>query len=1402
MNFPFRKYLRLLSALILSHLLVGELYAQGVTPTKGKDFWLGFMRNYDSTPTESLDLFIVSDVATSGTVSVPGQSWSHSFTVQPNTTTTVSIPNAIAEVMNNQLIMAKGVHVATQDTVSVFAISFSPYTADATKILPTPSLGINYMVASYAGITPWDSELLIVATADGTEVEIIPRVATSAGNPAGVPFTVSLNQGECYQVASAAGLDLTGTVVRGTEASGSCRPFAVFSGAGCTNIPAGCIACDHIYEQNFPINVWGTQYYMPPFKFALNSSYNVAQPNYTYRILASENGTSVSIGGAAPISLNAGQYQEYNLQTGAKCIQANKPIAVIQYMQGIACGGNGDPAMLIIDDVTKKINNITFSTVQSNVITTHYLNVVIDAADLGNVTLDGVVINPSLFQSFPGCSGQLWAGFQISQGSHVLDAPGGGVSGYVYGNGDAESYAYSVGSFSPVPPMVITDSFCTQDPVTLQLPNGLFNPYWYNYTNPDAVLHEGAQFVVPGPVQNAVYVGVGSEFVSGCEELFFYSVEVPEPPAITLTPGNTSICRYESIQLNASASPTTALYSYSWSPTIGLSNPSIPNPTASPLETTTYTVTVTTPTGCAVSAASLTIQVNNGRITRYEASPDVAQSCEGQNVEMSMHTEAVVWSDDFNPGVSWGDWTSILNGSESAVCGSVSGNALYFNGNAPRSATTLPVNCTDGGTIYFSLKIADGVAPCDNAEPGDNVILEYSLDGINFSLIQTFYESAYPNFVAISLPIPNAACSPATYFRWRQIGVYAAGQDNWVLDDCYIGLKRTEDFIYNWIPSDSVNPSTGSSVLASPTVTTVYQVLMTDPMSGCAYSDSVVVNVGHPFDVQVPNDIVLCSIQGVQLSAIPSAGSPSDYTYSWSPQIQIAGANTSSPVVTPTTTTNYQVVVANSQGCTQEREVEIIVSALLDLQIQASDKLICEGDEVVLEADLDGGDGDIEYHWLPDEFIETPDLPSITVQPLTTTTYIIQAHHTPSGCILSAEVEVEVLPEFSLASDPPSMSRCIIEGKTLNGYSDFTGSLTWSWSPADLVDNAAAQSVMLVADTTAVLTLTATNAAGCSASTDVSVELVVETTDLGQDIQICTDGYIELEAGWPDHYEFEWTTGDTGSSILIVESGVYGVVVTSPDGCVSSDEVVAEVLPYPVVELGPSAAYCSGTPVYLDAGEGSGLTYQWSTGAQTQMIIVGETGAYQVTVTNGVCSVSDAVYLHFNPLPERTFIRDTTICFGYPPFGLTLDAGNEGYTYLWSTGATSQIIHATNPGEYEVRIRTDFGCEASFDIWIDDNCPGTIYIPNAFTPDGDGINDGWRVQGDKIAVFHVKVWNRWGELFYESDEVNKSWWGQRRNSDRIAVSDAYVYRVLVQFELEDGTLSEEMEFNGHVSLIR
>ena len=150
----------------------------------------------------------------------------------------MSVPVNLAEHVTSEVIDNKSILIQTNDTVAVFAINFKSFTADGTQVFPIQSLGTDYRVHSYTGLSGYGSELLVVATKDDTQIEITPTALTLGGRPAGVPFIVNLDSGQTYQVqASLTSGDLTGTTVLGTDSSGSCRPFAVFSGVRCTNIP-------------------------------------------------------------------------------------------------------------------------------------------------------------------------------------------------------------------------------------------------------------------------------------------------------------------------------------------------------------------------------------------------------------------------------------------------------------------------------------------------------------------------------------------------------------------------------------------------------------------------------------------------------------------------------------------------------------------------------------------------------------------------------------------------------------------------------------------------------------------------------------------------------------------------------------------------------------------------------------------------------------------------------------------------------------------------------------------------------------------------------------------------------------------------------------------------------------
>jgi len=145
-------------------------------------------------------------------------------------------------------------------------------------------------------------------------------------------------------------------------------------------------------------------------------------------------------------------------------------------------------------------------------------------------------------------------------------------------------------------------------------------------------------------------------------------------------------------------------------------------------------------------------------------------------------------SDNFDAGIDYFDWSEVLNGTSAAWCGTAAGTgALYFDGTGTREIITKSLNTVGGGTISFHLMIATGTSPCDNADAGEDIVLEYSVDnGSTWVVIQIFDSENYPGFTAVQIPIPAAAQNVQTLFRWRQIAHSGSGNDNWAIDEVNI----------------------------------------------------------------------------------------------------------------------------------------------------------------------------------------------------------------------------------------------------------------------------------------------------------------------------------------------------------------------------------------------------------------------------------------------------------------------------------------------------------------------------------------------------------------------------------------------------------------------------------------
>jgi gliding motility-associated-like protein len=1265
--------------------LAAAVHAQdGLWDSRGREFWMGFQKN--ASGSAQLSLRIAATVNTTGTVEVPLAGWSSAFTVTANGVVTLSVPLAY-ECSGSEVIQDRGVRITSQHPVTVTAVNYQTNTTDALQVFPMNALRTDYLVDAAPGTPPpysFRSQFVIVATEDGTEVEITPSVNTAGGNPAGVPFTVNLNAGQTFQVQALSGnLDLSGSRVTGTPESGECRPFAVFGGSACAVV--SCSACDHVCEQMAPVSAWGTSFHTIPVG---------SISSWSYRILARDNATSVVIDGGAPIVLNAGQYHQVLNATQPACITADKPISTTQTLQGQTCSAYGDPSLLVLTPDDRPSTTALFTTLTTNQASyAHLISVLVPTTAASLVTLDGAPVAASLFAAYPACPSWSVAKVPVTTGTHAVSCPAGLVA-YAYGYGIGESYLYALSNRMTVPPPPPDSLICASGSVTLAPPVPLTNVTWTTSSDPNTVLSTNNAYTFT-PDHNDTYIVNGSLFPSGCPRHYEFQVGVPVDTALGLMANgeaSLTICQGDPVQLSTGASMEPPVFNLQWAPSGLVSDQGISDPVAYPVADTWFSLDVTSPVGCGAIKDSILVHVLASNVRSVRTTVDDGQICSGDPAQLHAQAEAVALLDAFEiPAPA--NWASILGGVADDLCGSVSGQALYFNAAGQRAATTAVMDLSAGGRARFSLKIAAGTAPCDNADPGEDVVLESSTNGSTWSLVATFNEAAYPDFTSITLSIPPLGAN--AQLRWRQLTNSGAGQDNWSLDNVEVTRYMDPASGLLWAPAASLSSATSATPTATPTADTWYVATITTP-SGCTYADSVEVLVAPAFSLAPMEDTASCGAPGVQLQATAlSGGVPanSGVTWSWTPAAGLNATNVANPMASPATTTNYTVTAANAIGCSDSETIQVVASGLASVSVSASEPSLCHGEQTQLSATVVAS-GPYLLAWSPAASVNAPDAASTAAAPGDTTTFTCSVTDLASGCSISGSVTVDVVPAFTtqLTADT---TLCTVAGLQLQLTHDVPAPFQIQWSNAAFLSSGSVEDPVIQTDTSATYVVTITGPVGCTAQDSVHVAVAFDNLITPVNVSGCIGDTLLLDAGFPGS-TYSWTTGSDQQVIPVDSSGTFTATITDSQLCQAVRTFVVDISPPPAVDLGPDQALCGVDELWLNAGSPTN-NYLWSTGAQVHQIAIQATGTYSVAVTSPAgCWAADTVHLSLNPLPVDV-LQDVIACIDAPPL---LDAGNPGSTYLWSTGDLCQTLLPDTSGNYSVTIATPQQCTATFDAHV------------------------------------------------------------------------------------------------------
>ena len=417
----------LLCCAVTSLIPVTRADAQTVTTTnQGVDFYLGFPQNYNETP--NLRLFVTGNVSTTGKVEVPGIGFSATYSVTPGAITTVVVPSA-AESQTSNVVDNLGIHVTAAEPVTVYGLNEIQFTTDAYLGLPLQILGSEYIVLGYTGGS-FSSEFQVVGTKDGTQVTITPAAAAT-GHAAGVPYTITLNRLQTYELQTvSSSTDLSGTTITSTA------PVSLFAGAVCTNIPnTGYVACDHVVEQMPPTGAWGKSFLTVPLATRTGGD--------TFRVIARDAGTKVTVDGAQVATLGRAEIYQAVLSHGNHSIETSGPALVAQYSNSTSYDGvTSDPFEMLINSTEQFQRAYTVTTPSSNPTAyTNYINVAAQASDFSSCKVDG---NPITTFTPIGTTGYDGAEVPVAIGTHNVSCPNPfGV--YVYGFASYDSYGYPGG---------------------------------------------------------------------------------------------------------------------------------------------------------------------------------------------------------------------------------------------------------------------------------------------------------------------------------------------------------------------------------------------------------------------------------------------------------------------------------------------------------------------------------------------------------------------------------------------------------------------------------------------------------------------------------------------------------------------------------------------------------------------------------------------------------------------------------------------------------------------------------------------------------------------------------------------------------------------------------------------
>jgi gliding motility-associated-like protein len=489
------------------------------------------------------------------------------------------------------------------------------------------------------------------------------------------------------------------------------------------------------------------------------------------------------------------------------------------------------------------------------------------------------------------------------------------------------------------------------------------------------------------------------------------------------------------------------------------------------------------------------------------------------------------------------------------------------------------------------------------------------------------------------------------------------------------------------------------------------------------------------------------------------------------------------------------LIVSDSLGCLQEDTAVIFLDVfnINNAIIQTVDTL-CIGDTIQLNAS-----GGATYAWSPSYGLSNPNIATPLAFPDSNITYQVIATDS-CGADTALITLVYAIEPTSIMNDTLI---CFGDIVTLNAY----GGTNYNWYPTTGMINPGDQSPNAIPTDTTIYFVDITTNNGCliTDSVQINVENAAPEPILPNDTTICSGDTIQVNilgvtnATWTPINGLE-NPNSTSTSVYPINTTTYSIDFENTCAVVTMDYTITVVgISSQVVE---DTIICPGDTAILWATNGA--SYSWSPIAtlsnpdsSNTLAYPNTSTIYTVNVQNTLgCSILEDVYVELYPLPYVSAGYDIYIQYG----DVVELQGQTDVIFYWESldsmscyDCLNPLVSPTTSSDYFIYVIDDNGCENSDSVKV--VLDGTLYVPNAFSPDGDGINDVFEIKGEEIKSFELWIYNRWGELIFHTTTMNNFWDGRFKGmANQI---DVYIWKIKYEdFQRKQGNLT------GHVSLIR